>query len=417
MVEIITTASDDTVRPAELGGSSSMLPDSTGDDDRIIGSLGNDHIDGGGGYDILSYSGLGEPVRINLRDGIGRKDGAWTDTIALAGPGHSTIEQVHGTAFSDVIVGDDGDNWIRGNGGWDTLVGGAGFDVADFTYIQPQSSFDRGIIANLTDSTIAASRYLYIQSNEVIDYWGDAIRILEIEGIAGTQLRDTFLGNNDPNMFWGLGGNDALIGGGGVDAAVYLHPRSEYSVTFDNFFGQRYEVIGPEGQDTLSSVEHLLFADGGVWIEEAAGVTGIVHRFYNTLNGTHFLTASNAEANYIRDQLPAFNHEGFAFRVAGAGTPSSDIFHFYNAQVSSHFYTASEAERDYIQKVLPQYELVGVSFQAHTVNDGSKVELHRFYDAQKQSHFFTASEAERDYILANSASFKYEGVAFYVDPL
>jgi hypothetical protein len=181
--------------------------------------------------------------------------------------------------------------------------------------------------------------------------------------------------------------------------------------------GQVYEVSGPEGLDTLYSVERLLFADGSVWIEEAAGVTGVVHRFYNTSTGTHYLTASNTEADYIREQLPAFNHEGFAFRTTNAGTASADIFHFYNPITSSHFYTASTAERDHVQSALPRYEFLGVSFQAYSTDDDSKVEVHRFYNPQKQSHFFTASEAERDLILADSSLFEYEGVAFYVDPL
>jgi hypothetical protein len=415
MVEIITTSVNDTVRPAELGGSSSMLPDSTGGDDRIIGSAGNDYIDGGGGYDILSFSGLGEPVRLNLRDGEARKGETWIDKIALVGVGRSTVEQVHGTQFGDIIVGDDNDNWVWGVAGSDTIDGGAGFDVVDFR-AGPESS-GSGIQVNLGDFAVPISRVFRLLPGEAMEQFRLRAMLTNVEGIAGTEARDQVFGGRGPDLFWGLQGDDNFFGRSGLDTAVYLHQQALYHVTLDLDFGQRYVINGPDGQDSVASVERLRFSDGDAWIEDAAGVTDVVHRFYNTYNGTHFFTASNEEANFIREHLPAFDHEGFAFRAAGTGTPSRDIFHFYNAQISSHFYTASEAERDYIRGALPQYDLIGVSFQAHTVNDGSKVELHRFYDAQKQSHFFTASEAERDSILAGSASFRYEGVAFYVDPI
>jgi Ca2+-binding RTX toxin-like protein len=422
MVDITTTDGDDTVRPAELGGSSGILPPSTDGTDWINASTGSDYIDGGPGYDILTYSGVVEPVRVNLREGYARKGGAGTDILAMASPGYSSVEQVHGTYSDDVVLGDDGDNWIWGFRGRDTIDGGAGSDTVGFHAAPGGMEF--ALFVNLTESPIELWASFEIMPGQALEsfrdralYVGYRGELSNVENLSGSNAPDWFFGNSTSNFFWGLQGDDILRGGGGVDTAIHLEPRTAYQVLPDRDFNQGYVVSGPEGDDRLYSVEKLRFADGDFWIEEAAGVTGIVHRFYDTQNGTHFFTASNAEANYVREQLPAFDHEGYAFRTADAAALTIDVFHFYNAIINSHFYTASIPERDYVQSALTQYELVGIGFQAYGFNDGTKAELHRFYDPQKQGHFFTASEAERDLVMADLPSYKYEGVAFYVDPL
>ena len=49
---------------------------------------------------------------------------------------------------------------------------------------------------------------------------------------------------------------------------------------------------------------------------EADG-TEALYRFYNTENGTHFYTTSEAERDAVIENLPNFNYEGIAYYVDG----------------------------------------------------------------------------------------------------
>jgi len=91
------------------------------DEDNLLqGEPGNDSIDGGGGFDLISYSPAAGSVTVNLATGIAT--GAHgTDTF-------ENIEGIIGSFFDDTLIGDDGNNILEGNGGNDSLYGGAGDD-------------------------------------------------------------------------------------------------------------------------------------------------------------------------------------------------------------------------------------------------------------------------------------------------
>jgi Ca2+-binding RTX toxin-like protein len=108
-----------------------------GGDDRIVGSAGNDSldggpgadlikgkggndaIDGGPGEDIVSYVDATSSAHVNLATGVADGDGH--DTI-------SNVESVFGSANVDVLVGSQRPNSLYGIAGDDTLAGGAGDD-------------------------------------------------------------------------------------------------------------------------------------------------------------------------------------------------------------------------------------------------------------------------------------------------
>lgn len=102
----------------DSGGNDTMLGQQ-GDD--VIHGLGAAYIDGGAGFDTLSYEGVSTKV-----------------VIALAGSGPRGIEKVIGSKAGDVITGaglaeklfgDHGDDRLTGGQGDDTLVGGQGADT------------------------------------------------------------------------------------------------------------------------------------------------------------------------------------------------------------------------------------------------------------------------------------------------
>jgi Ca2+-binding RTX toxin-like protein len=96
--------------------------------DILIGSVGNDTLDGGGGNDTVDFGGSPNAVHVTLKNGNAKGDGR--DRL-------SAIETVFGSAFNDVLLGNDlsnvlfggaGNDRISGLGGDDILGGGLGLD-------------------------------------------------------------------------------------------------------------------------------------------------------------------------------------------------------------------------------------------------------------------------------------------------
>src|SRR5262249_47419920 len=102
-----------------------------GGDDTLIGGAAGDKLDGGLGLDTASYATATSGVYVFFGD-LGHATG---DAI---GDTFSSIENMTGSAFSDVLgMGDDanvinggaGADQLYGQGGDDTLIGGAGADA------------------------------------------------------------------------------------------------------------------------------------------------------------------------------------------------------------------------------------------------------------------------------------------------
>jgi Ca2+-binding RTX toxin-like protein len=98
-----------------------------GDDDITAGS-GNDYLDGGRGrdrlkggkgFDTVDFFFSRQGVTANLSSGIAQ--GYGRDRI-------SNVEDLDGSRFKDVLIGNASANWIRGFGGNDIVVAGAGHD-------------------------------------------------------------------------------------------------------------------------------------------------------------------------------------------------------------------------------------------------------------------------------------------------
>jgi Ca2+-binding RTX toxin-like protein len=89
-------------------------------DDTLIGGDGADHLDGSSGSDTASYGGLAG-VTVDLSTGVAAGGEAEGDTFV-------SIENLSGSDYADVFIGDDEDNILWGRMGDDTLKGGGGAD-------------------------------------------------------------------------------------------------------------------------------------------------------------------------------------------------------------------------------------------------------------------------------------------------
>ncbi len=83
---------------------------------------GADSINGKPGNDTVTYYTSQDGVSLNLADGTGTAGDAEGDT-------YSSIENVIGSNFNDMIKGDNGDNVLEGKNGADRLIGGNGDDT------------------------------------------------------------------------------------------------------------------------------------------------------------------------------------------------------------------------------------------------------------------------------------------------
>src|SRR5581483_11452808 len=94
-----------------------------GGDNVLEGGLGNDTMDGRGGFDFASYATAPGGVTVSLAvAGAQNTKGADTDTL-------KNFEGLIGSDFNDKLTGDNSGNTLLGGNGDDVLQGGAGKDI------------------------------------------------------------------------------------------------------------------------------------------------------------------------------------------------------------------------------------------------------------------------------------------------
>jgi serralysin len=162
----------------------------------------------------LDASGYGANQIINLNAEAFSSIGGLTNNIAIARG--VVIEAAIGGDGGDSIIGNATNNLLMGNAGADTLdggasndslvggagddrlIGGAGLDITDY------GQAIGAITVNLAAATASGS-----------DIGTD--KLLGIEGAAGGQGADSFIGDAGDNLLSGDAGSDTLIGDAGRD--------------------------------------------------------------------------------------------------------------------------------------------------------------------------------------------------------
>ena len=180
--------------------------------------------------EIVSSNGLPiQPSAFRLSD--------FTGLWHAPPPVSDGLGSICGTALADHLVGTNADETFWVTAGSDTLNGGGGFDVVDF------STSTAAVTVNLqsqAQNSGAAARQSY-QS---------------IEGLIGTAYGDVLSGDGQDNLLRGEAGNDRLFGGAGND-----------------------RLFGGVGNDSLFGGSGADFFDGGAgrdrvsYVQATAGVT------------------------------------------------------------------------------------------------------------------------------------------------
>jgi serralysin len=170
-----------------------------------------------GGADTLDASGYGANQTVNLNAEAFSSIGGLTNNIAIAR--NVIVEAAIGGDGSDGIIGNASDNVLIGNAGADTLDGGAANDSLDGGTGDDRLSGGTGMdFADYGQAIGAISVHLAIGTASGSDVGTDTL--LGIEGAAGGQGADFFIGNAGDNLLSGNAGSDTLIGDAGNDSLI-----------------------------------------------------------------------------------------------------------------------------------------------------------------------------------------------------
>jgi Ca2+-binding RTX toxin-like protein len=212
--------------------------------DRLTGGAGADALNGNEGVDTADYRHSDGGVDVSIVRGTGLLADAQGDTLQF-------IENLSGSAFADILVGDDGVNRLTGMSGEDKLYGlggndyiatGGGYDYVDggdgIDTVTYEDSWDH-VVVNLTTGK---------------NQYGEASRdvLVNVENIVGSVYDDSITGDAGANRLTagdgndivsGMGGNDYIFGGqgndrmtGGADADVFVFELGFGNDTITDFW-------------------------------------------------------------------------------------------------------------------------------------------------------------------------------------
>lgn len=308
------------------GGGDDLIRAGAGND-TLIGGAGNNMLDGGTGTDTVDYSSAGHSVMANMTNGAAAQvdfatlDMFTQDTL-------TSIENITGSRFDDLLSGTSGDNVINGGDGNDSLKGLGGNDT---------------IHGGLGDDYLAVANDTAAGSARLFGDDGDD----SVEGGAGNDLLDGGTGNDylfgfrgDDTLNGGEGndhlegslGADAMDGGAGTNTLVYRFSDDGVVINLAN----QTAIGGDATGDTFANVQNVWGSqEGNDTLIGSSGDNAFFEQGGNNLlvgNGGHdtfafgaTLTGSNLVADYrVGDDRLAFvgvdGMEDLNFTQTAAGT-------------------------------------------------------------------------------------------------
>ena len=279
------------------GADSDTLYGNDGDDilngdagtDILFGGSGNDRINGGGDVDMVSYLTSPSGVVVNIDESKNYRNDRQSNANAAINPDNPAayytdleanfainpgsaadgygntdtlidLENITGSQFADVLIGNDRNNTIFGLGGDDLLVGGGGND----------SFYGGNGIDTISYRRSPGGVTVNLETNSASDGAGGSDRIFDTENIIGSRFNDTLTGDVKANIITAGSGNDTVFGGAGNDTL--------YGETGDDTVsgGTGNDILyGNLGRDTLNGDAGDDFAYGGDGNDTLNGGDGI----------------------------------------------------------------------------------------------------------------------------------------------
>ncbi|WP_432811409.1 calcium-binding protein [Pantanalinema sp. GBBB05] len=264
--------------------------------DFLMGGQGNDTINGGGDVDQISYLIDPSGVIVNLdetkrykNDRQANANAAITDTnpsnyytdlesdfainpgTAIDGFGNTDtlidLENITGSQFDDILIGNSRNNTLFGLGGNDVLIGNGGNDI-----------FYGGTgIDTVSYRRSSGSIFVNLERNEASGAEGYD-RIYDSENVVGSNFDDPITGDAKANTITGGAGNDFIAGQAGDDS-LYGETGNDQVLGGDgndHVFGNlgNDELFGEIGDDSLYGGDGDDLIRGGQGQDKLYGDTG-----------------------------------------------------------------------------------------------------------------------------------------------
>jgi Ca2+-binding RTX toxin-like protein len=289
----------------------------------------------------------------------------WTDASDVVGvfgssgldtiTGSSREDLIRGHAGADILSGGDGDDrFLYGTGeaeAGEQISGGAGTDtlfisnIASFvdTAVSGVERVEFAVDFVPTAATFKGTQVgagnitQVVGSTEADAFVVEAASDVDLSGVTFTSWTAgddtvTINGTAAAETLTGSSRNDTINGGGGSDTTVLSGNHSSY--TFQ-LVGDSIVLSGPDGTDTLSSIERLQFADSTIDLDDGNALFDTA--FYLSQNPDVFQAGVNALAHFNtvgfdegRDPNAFFDTSGYLAvntDVAASGVNPLDHFH------------------------------------------------------------------------------------------
>lgn len=142
-----------------------------------------------------------------------------------------------------------------------------------------------------------------------------------------------------------------------------------------------------------------------------------VYRFFDAALGTQMITQDAGERDAIMASRHDLVYQGIGLRALDpqASNPGAvPVARFFDTTNGTHFFTASEAEKNGILATRPDliFEPSSTLYE-HATPQAGDVPVFRFFDSTHGTHLYTADAGERAGVLSTRTDLKDEGIAFY----
>ena len=342
----------------------------SGLDDTLVGDAGNNVIEGGGGSNVLdggagidtvSYANAAEGVFVDLNGLLAVNAGGYGDSVV-------GFENVIGSRYADDLFGDDANNILVGNGGYDHITAGGGDDrvvISETSQVSGGAGsdtlvlLDGGATFRFATSEVSEIEQVMLRDGATADFSATdaSVGLFRSGSVAGGGIDLTTTAFSDSIR---LGqGADTLDAGGGDDR-FYVYDGGSATIDGGAGLDRLYIQSGSYSftDATLVNVEAVTVRAGASL--DVSGVTSGMRIVSTSAAGQGLEIAGTSGNDVLRAGAGGDDLTGGAGDDRLIGGAGSDIFRF-GAVEFGRDQVAADLGVDYI-------DLIGVANSLDDLN-------------------------------------------------
>jgi Ca2+-binding RTX toxin-like protein len=239
-LKIVGTSGSDTISLTTDGANIDIAADGGSLTPVPLSGLTDIRVNGRGGADSIILAGdITLPATLDGNGGADTLVGGGGDNVLVGGPGGDSLV---GGAGTNLLVPDQNTSFLSGPAGNDTLDGGTGFSIADFSYRTDALTLSNNGVADSGDTGQGEASKIMTNVSAI---WGGSGG----NTITGATGGEFLSGGDGANSVHGGGVNDLLVGGGGNDTVIVAaEPVSLYLI---NGKANEYGGVNNPSEDIL----------------------------------------------------------------------------------------------------------------------------------------------------------------------